>query len=122
MTNRIWFVMPTTCHNHYGIMAEGDKKVIDRIDRIIIRDCRDKDSSLWNAFHRGSESDWTYWEFLIEPTKEFTKRLEAKIEAIKVELHTPDVFDFSDCDGCTELKGDQECAICRKYKALQIKI
>ena len=130
MTNRIWFVESTSLHNNFGIMAEGEAKVIKRINRIIQRDCTSNwfndpdydEKKSWGSFHQWSSNDWTYWEFWAEQTVEFRAKVVAKIEAIKAELVTPDEWDIDDCDGCTELQGDQECAACRKFKASQVKV
>lgn len=104
MPVNIRFVEPTSLHNNFGIMANGDTKLIRRIDRIAYRDftCSYVDDpdynekQSWGGFHQGSSSDWTYWEFWAEQTKEFRAKVMAKIEAIKAELETPDPWDFDE--------------------------
>jgi hypothetical protein len=102
--NKIWFVEPTFCHDNFGIMAEGDKKFIKRIDRIANREfCPWRidepnydEKKSWGAFHQGSSNDWTYWEFWADKTPEFRAKVMAKIESIKVELEGPDEFEWMD--------------------------
>lgn len=104
MASRIWFVEPTSLHNNFGIMANGDEKFIKRIDRIASRDfcpymVTDPDydeKKSWGAFHQGSSADWTYWEFWADKTPEFRAKVMAKIESIEAELKTPDEWAWMD--------------------------
>jgi hypothetical protein len=90
----IWFVEPNPHHNNFGIMAEGSVEEIQMIDRLAYRDFvarwlndpQYNEKKSWGAFHQGSTSDWTYWEFWADQTVEFRQKVMDKITSFQEEM------------------------------------